>query len=229
MVSCTPHKALQCGHSKCSPATCSRRSSSRFGSPSKRHWLTRHCGESPSAALKSSFGVILLMSPPSLQKQIPARSSSAKFLLRLTASGEERAKRLSNAKASYLPERGAKPAQERNEINGRGPLAGRMPFMSASTLNRRSAALYGAEPDQLSTLPTENSEEPKRSYGRCEKNQTGNDQMNNQVQDHPTARRRLVLAVGRQLGWTMDAGMNEPACCITVQKPQAEKRQRKNQ
>jgi len=146
MVSCTPHKALQCGHSKCSPGTCSRRSSSRFGSPSKRHWLTRHCGESPSAALKSSSGVILLMSPPSLQKQIPARSSSAKFLLRLTASGEERAKRLSNAKASYLPERGAKPAQGRNEINGRGPLAGRMPFMSASTLNRLRAALQGAEP-----------------------------------------------------------------------------------
>ena len=44
--------------------------------------------------------------------------------------------------------------------------AGRMPFMSASTLNRRSAALYGAEPDQLSTLPTENSEEPKKRTRR---------------------------------------------------------------
>ena len=37
---------------------------------------------------------------------------------------------------------GAKPAQGRNEINGRGPPpAGRMPFMSDSTLNRRRAAL----------------------------------------------------------------------------------------
>jgi len=32
---------------------------------------------------------------------------------------------LSNAKDSYLPERGAKPAQGRNEINGRGPLGGK--------------------------------------------------------------------------------------------------------
>ena len=38
--------------------------------------------------------------------------------------------------------------------------------MSASILNRRSAALYGAEPDQLSTLPTENSEEP---FLRCKR------------------------------------------------------------
>jgi hypothetical protein len=46
-----------------------------------------------------------------------------------------------------LLQRGAKPAQERNEINGRGPpSAGRMPFMSDSTLSRRSAALRRLEP-----------------------------------------------------------------------------------
>jgi hypothetical protein len=39
--------------------------------------------------------------------------------------------------------------------------AGRMPFMSASTLNRRSAALCGAESTQLVKLPIENSEEPE--------------------------------------------------------------------
>src|SRR5260370_60291 len=44
-------------------------------------------------------------------------------------------------------QRGAKPDQERNEINGRGPPpAGRMPFMSDSTLIRRSAALRKALP-----------------------------------------------------------------------------------
>jgi len=32
---------------------------------------------------------------------------------------------LSNAKYSYLPQRGAKPAPGRNEINGRGPLRGK--------------------------------------------------------------------------------------------------------
>ena len=66
---------------------------------------------------------------------------------------------LSNAKCSNLSQRGAKPAQARNEINGRGPPpAGRMPFMSDSTLSRRSAALSGQGPPNK--LPTENSEEP---------------------------------------------------------------------
>jgi hypothetical protein len=47
------------------------------------------------------------------------------------------------------PQRGAKPAQERNEINGRGsPPAGRMPFISDSTSSRRSATQD--EPAQLS-------------------------------------------------------------------------------
>jgi hypothetical protein len=58
IVSWTPHKALHCGHSKCSPGTCSSRSSKRFGSPSKRHSLTRHWRPNPSATVKSSSGVI---------------------------------------------------------------------------------------------------------------------------------------------------------------------------
>jgi hypothetical protein len=60
MVSCTPDKALQCGHSKCSPGACSMRNSKRLGSPSNRHSATRHCLPSPSAAVKNSSGVILL-------------------------------------------------------------------------------------------------------------------------------------------------------------------------
>src|SRR4029077_135334 len=68
-----------------------------------------------------------------------------------------------------------------------------------------------------------------KSNDRCEKYQAGDDQLNNQNQDGPTARRRLVLAFGRQLSWTMDTGANEPARYITLQEPQTENRQRKNQ
>src|SRR5262249_17725934 len=58
IVSCTPHRVPHCGHSKCCPRTCSKRSSKRFGSPSKRHSTTRHCWPRPSAAVKSSSGVM---------------------------------------------------------------------------------------------------------------------------------------------------------------------------
>src|ERR1700746_1308076 len=58
MVSCTPQRVPHCGHSKCCPRTFSNRSSKRFGSPSKRHSTTRHCCPRPSAAVKSSSGVI---------------------------------------------------------------------------------------------------------------------------------------------------------------------------
>ena len=140
MVSCTPHKVLQCGHSKCSPGRCSSRSSKRFGSPSKQHWATRHCRPSPSAAVKSSSGVIVA-TDSTISRNANCVLASNQVLLRRTVRSEERAQELSNAKYS-CPQRGAKPAQGRNEINGRGPpLAGRMPFMSDSTLNRRSAAL----------------------------------------------------------------------------------------
>ena len=67
------------------------------------------------------------------------------MLLRFDKCAARNARVRPNAKYSYLPERGAKPAQGRNEINGRGPLRGKNAFMSASPLNRRSAALYGAE------------------------------------------------------------------------------------
>jgi hypothetical protein len=55
-----------------------------------------------------------------------------------------------------------------------------------------------------------------KSNDRCEKYQAGDDQLNNQKQDVPTAWRRLVFAFGRQLSWTMDSGANEPARYITV-------------
>jgi hypothetical protein len=141
MVSCTPHKALHCGHSKCSPGTCSSRSSRRFGSPSKRHWATRHCRPRPSAAVKSSSGVIL--STPvhdQAKRKLLLASRTTAFAVDSPRRGTSQA--LSNAKCSYLLQRGAKPAQERNEINGRGPPpAGRMPFMSDSTLSRLRSAL----------------------------------------------------------------------------------------
>jgi hypothetical protein len=58
MVSCTPQGVPHWGHAKCSPRTCSSRSSRRFCSPSKRHSTTRHCCPRPSAAVKSSSGVM---------------------------------------------------------------------------------------------------------------------------------------------------------------------------
>src|SRR5206468_9598602 len=121
----------------------------------------RHCRPTPSAAVKSSSGVMLLTpahrhpkcKPPCLA---PEQSPQA-FAVESPRRGTSQ--RLLNAKYRYRPQRGAKLAQERNEINGRGPPpAGRMPFMSDSLLNRRSAAL--CSPGRLTKLATENSEEP---------------------------------------------------------------------
>jgi hypothetical protein len=50
--------------------------------------------------------------------------SKANVLLRLTARGEERAES-PQTQNTVTPRRGAKPAQGRNEINGRGPLGGK--------------------------------------------------------------------------------------------------------
>ena len=161
MVSCTPDKALQRGHSKCSPGVCSSRSSKRFGSPSKRHWATRHCRPSPRAAVKSSSGVMLANDSNPHPKRKSPFSSPRPGPFAADSPWRGTSQELSNAKGSYPPERAAKPAQGRNEINGRGPPpAGRMPFMSDSTLNRRSAALQ--RPNCLTKLPTENSEEPSK-------------------------------------------------------------------
>src|SRR5208337_982440 len=63
------------------------------------------------------------------------------------ASAVDRPQRAVERRIPLPSQRGAKPDQERNEINGRGPPpAGRMPFMSDSTLIRRSAALRKALP-----------------------------------------------------------------------------------
>ena len=144
MMSCTPHKALQRGHSKCSPGTCSIRNSKRLGSASRRHSATRRCLPSPSAAVKGSSGVILLTPVPLTQNAnllIGSRTRVSKAF-GLRARSEERVKGYRTQNTVTVLQRGAKPAQERNEINGRGPPpAGRMPFMSDSILNRRSAAL----------------------------------------------------------------------------------------
>jgi hypothetical protein len=147
IVSCTPHQALHCGHSKCCPGTCSSRSSKRFGSPSKRHSATRHCCVSPSAAVKSSSSVILsyYCSPPSLKTQIPwLFPTKIRKAFALDSSKRGTSAGAVERKMQLPRQRGAKPAQERNEIIGRGPPpAGRMPFMSDSFLNRRSVALPG--------------------------------------------------------------------------------------
>ena len=139
MVSWTPHKALQRGHSKCCPGTCSSRNSKRFGSPSKRHSATRHCCPSPSAAVKSSSGVILptpVQCHPKRKLLLAFRTKSQKPL-RSTARSEERAKGSRTQNTVTFLSAGAKPDQGRNEINGRGPPpAGRMPFMSDLTLIR---------------------------------------------------------------------------------------------
>ena len=150
MVSCTPHKALQCGHSKCSPGTCSRRNSRRFGSPSKRHWLTRHCCESPSAAVKSSSGVILATDSSSLKHQSPVRLTPKQTsLLRLTARGEDRAAS-PQTQNTVTPRRGAKPAQGRNEINGRGPLGGKDAVYVGFELEQASRSAIRRRTTQLS-------------------------------------------------------------------------------
>src|SRR6266478_7119724 len=73
--------------------------------------------------------------PACLQNKVPKAFG-------LTDRSEERAQRAVERKIPLPSQREAKPDQERNEINGRGPPpAGRMPFMSDSTLIRRSAAL----------------------------------------------------------------------------------------
>src|SRR5271157_6525909 len=92
MVSCTPDKALQCGHAKCSPGTCSMRNSKRLGSPSNRHSATRHCLPSPSAAVKSSSGVILLtaVQPNQKRKSLIGSRTRCKSFCVLRARSEER-------------------------------------------------------------------------------------------------------------------------------------------
>ena len=123
IVSWTPHEALQTGHSKCSPGTCSSRNSKRFGSPSKRHSATRHCRPSPSAAVKSSSGVILLIeSTAALKMQIQLflllRPKDPQ-LLRLRDRSEERAKGYRTQKAVTFSARSeACSSEKRNKWRG---------------------------------------------------------------------------------------------------------------
>jgi hypothetical protein len=114
------------GHSKCSPGTCSSRNSKRLGSPSKRHWATRQCRPNPSAAVKSSSGVMFLMTTSLPKRQIPGHSPSGAFQKgfcgRQRAARNER--RAVERKLQLPSQRGAKPAQARKGINGGGPRRG---------------------------------------------------------------------------------------------------------
>src|SRR5271165_4584130 len=82
MVSCTPQRVPHCEHAKCSPRTCSSRSSKLLGSPSKRHSTTRHCCPSPSAVVKSSSGVMALANCELAFAQIATEKSSKRLFLR---------------------------------------------------------------------------------------------------------------------------------------------------
>ena len=124
MVSWTPHEALQTGHWKCSPGTCSSRNSKRLGSPSKRHSATRHCRPNPSAAVKSSSGVILLIESTVHPKckstplfGFPSKVPTAFAGLRDRS--EERAKGLSTQKTVTFPARSqACSSEKRNKWRG---------------------------------------------------------------------------------------------------------------
>src|SRR6516165_1403687 len=72
IVSWIPHFWPHNAQSKCSARTCSIRNSSRLGSPSKRHSTTCHCLPNPSAALKSSSGVMLATDSTMTQNANPA-------------------------------------------------------------------------------------------------------------------------------------------------------------
>src|ERR1700722_10095043 len=99
MVSWTPHEALQTGHSKCSPGTCSSRNSKRLGSPSKRHSATRHCRPNPNAAVKSSSGVICLFQSTLTKKTILCSTpDQVQKLLRLRSAARNERRALEGKK-----------------------------------------------------------------------------------------------------------------------------------
>src|ERR1700760_4148949 len=145
MVSWTPQEALQTGHSKCSPGTCTSRNSKRFGSPSKRHSATRHCRLKPSAAVKSSSGVILLIeSTAPLKIQIHLfdfldQSTNSFCDGETVARNELRGYQTQNA-VTFPARSEACSSEKRNKWRVTTKWGGR-PFMPDSTLNRRSVAL----------------------------------------------------------------------------------------
>jgi hypothetical protein len=126
MMSCTPHKALQRGHSKCSPGTCSIRNSKRLGSASKRHSATRGCLPSPSAAVKGSSGVILLTPVPLTQNAnllIGSRTRVSKaFALESPQRGTSQG--LSNAKYRHRPPARSKACSREKRNKWQGPASG---------------------------------------------------------------------------------------------------------
>src|SRR6201982_2201027 len=118
MVSCTPHRVPHSGHSQCCPGPCSSRSSKRFGSPSKRHSPTRHFGSKPSAAVKSSSGVI----------------TATKLRICFCAiATQESSKRLFLQKSDSYPLRNLEQRSRSKRNKWRGPPSaareGRRPFM----------------------------------------------------------------------------------------------------
>src|ERR1700719_5088138 len=122
---------------------------------SSHPWLS-HCQN-------CTIGLNRKTDPPPVRQnanpRVAFRTKSQK-LLQVDSRSEERAK-CCRTQNTVTSQREAKPDQERNEINGRGPPpAGRMPFMSDSTLIRRSAALRGLKP--LTKLPTGNGENVRK-------------------------------------------------------------------
>src|ERR1700746_90349 len=131
MVSCTPHRVPHSGHSKCCPGTCSSRSSKRFGSPSKRHSPTRHFGSKPSAAVKSSSGVI----------------TATKLRIGFCAiATQESSKRLFLQKSDSYPLRNLEQRSRSKRNKWRGP-------PSAAREGRRP--LPGSAPDSSKGAPTD--------------------------------------------------------------------------
>ena len=95
----------------------------RLGSPSKRHSATRHCRPNPSAAVKSSSGVILLIPvhghPKCKSLRCLAPDQSYQQLLRLRDRSEERAQgyRTQNA-VTCLARSEACSTEKRNKWRG---------------------------------------------------------------------------------------------------------------
>src|SRR6202011_2641008 len=105
------------------PGTCSSRNSKRLGSPSKRHSATRHCRPNPSAAVKSSSGVILLIESTLTQNANPPPLFGTRIkyqqLLRLRGRSEERAKGYRTQNAVTFPARSeACSSEKRNKWRG---------------------------------------------------------------------------------------------------------------
>src|ERR1700738_4772747 len=131
--------------------------------PSTSRKRPDHHGPWLSHCQNCTIGLNRKTGPPPIRQnanpRVAFRTKSQK-LLQVDSRSEERAK-CCRTQNTVTSQREAKPDQERNEIMCRGPPpAGRMPFMSDSTLSRRSAALRGLKP--LTKLPTGNAENVRK-------------------------------------------------------------------